>query len=316
MTGSEKYKHVFGEISSLAEDISWTTGVSNMLEWLTWSTNDVLGITKTQYRKLIVELSHEAIVREGSLEEKHLFVNSQLDLLIKASEKAHRYERPTSSVASPREALRRAKYFSEDYLNKEFDIFWGLVSDVFLDEYYAQYFDFAPGGRWFSHGNSGIFTCSTNIRAMQMDNLSYNPDRGILVANELKLGGKKNKDQILKYALMYRLLLEGGFIAESTRFVMFFIGDRPESPDWTKLIDEELVYCSSSSKSTLRAAMRPECVEVARGATFVSTSWSEMHRFNENYALSLSPQSQQVERKLLQGFNESLAAKAFFQKVD
>lgn len=51
------------------------------------------------------------------------------------SERLNRYERATPSMAAPREALRRAKYFSEDYLNKEFDIFWGSVSDSYLDTY-------------------------------------------------------------------------------------------------------------------------------------------------------------------------------------
>lgn len=316
MKASEKYKNVFGEIKSLAEEISWSTGVSNMLEWLTWSTNDVLGITKTRYWKLIVQLSHDAQVRDGTLDEKEAFVKAHLETLIKGSEQLNRYDKPSSSVASPREALRRAKYFSEDYLNKEFDIFWGLVSDTFLDQYYSQFFDLKSGGKWYCHGNSGLFACSTDINAMQMDNLSYNPDRNLLVANELKLGGKKNKDQILKYALMYRLLLERGFIAAGTRFFLFFIGDRTESPDWLKLINDELAYCQSSTKSTLREAMKPECVEIASEATFVSTSWSDMYDFNKEYALQLSPESQQVERKLLWGFNESLAAKAFFQSID
>lgn len=315
MKASDKYKNVFGEIKSLAEEISWTTGISNMLEWLTWSTNDVLGISKTRYWKLIVELSHDARVRGETLEKTEKFVKAQLDVRIRESERLNRYDKPSSSIASAREALRRAKYFSEDYLNKEFDIFWGLVSDAYLDEYYGQFFDFEPGGKWYCHGNSGLFAYSTDITDMAMDNLSYNPNCRLLVANELKLGGKKNKDQILKYALMHRLLLKKGFIAAGTHLVLFFIGDHPESPNWQELIDDELAYCRSSGKSTSRQASRPGCVKVAESATFVSTSWSALYDFNKEYALRLSPESQQVERKLLWGFNETLAAKAFFRSV-
>ncbi len=313
MKASEKYKRVFGQIDNLATEISWSTGVSNMLEWLTWSTNDVLGITKTKYWKLIVQLSHDPEVRSGTLEEKEAHVKSRLENLIKESERLDRYDKPSSSVASPREALRRAKYFSEDYLNKEFDIFWGLVSDIYLDAYYGQFFGVEPGGQWFSHGNSGLFACSTNISAMQMDNLSFNPDRNLLVANELKLGGRKNPDQILKYALMYRLLAERGFIPDDTEFVLFFIGDHVETPDWNALIEDEIRYCAASSKSTLKLAGDPKCIEVAKGAKFVSTSWSQLYDFNAQYMESLSGGSQQVERKLLWGFNEALATKAFFQ---
>lgn len=94
-----------------------------------------------------MQLSHDAQVRGGTLEEKEAFVKGQLDALIQGGEQLNRYDKPSSSVASPREALRRAKYFSEDYLNKEFDIFWGLVSDAYLDQYYGQFFDIKPGGK-------------------------------------------------------------------------------------------------------------------------------------------------------------------------
>ena len=124
MKARDKYIQVFGNIATLAEPISWSTGISNMLEWLTWSTNDVLGVTKTELRKKIVNWSHDEAIRTGDIEEKQQFVIDKINKEMAASERLSRYEGPSSSIASPREALRRAKYFSEDYLNKEFDIFW------------------------------------------------------------------------------------------------------------------------------------------------------------------------------------------------
>ena len=109
-----------------------------------------------------------------------------------------------------------------------------------LDTYYSQFVSLKRGGQWFTHGNSGLFACSTDIKAMQMDNLSYNPSENILIANELKLGGKKNPDQILKYALMYRLLLERGFISPDTRFMLLFIGDKLEPSEWDDIIKTEI----------------------------------------------------------------------------
>jgi hypothetical protein len=309
---ADRYKKIFGQIESLAEEVPWSTGLSNMLEWLTWSTRDVLGITKTRFWNQIVELSDDPAIKNGTLEEKKLFVKHQLARMILESESHDRYDRPTDSLAGAREALRRAKYFSEDYLNKEFDIFWGLVSDSYLDSYYAQFFGFEPGGKWYCHGNSGLFAYSTGIESMQMDNLSYNPKRQLLVANELKLGGKKNRDQILKYALMFRLLTERGFISNNCRFVLLFIGDRPAIFDWEAEVEAELAYCRASPKSTAKAATNPHCIEIAKRSSYFTTTWRELFDFNERFVQQLDPDSQQVEQKLLRGFNASLSAKAFF----
>ena len=285
-----------------------------MLEWLAWSTNDVLGVTKTEYRKRIVEWSHDQIVREASLEAKHAYVAQQFKTEIERTEKTERYAPTGSGLASPREVLRRARYFSEDYLNKEFDVFWSLVSDRYLDVFYGQFTRIVGGGAWFRHGNSGLFETSTAISVMQMDNLSYNPTEGLLVANELKLGGKKNRDQILKYALMFRLLRDRGFIAPHTRFLLLFIGDKKVEGRWQDLIAEEICFCQGSSKSTARDALHPEGIEVVRNAEYATTSWSDLMAFNEACLATLDAVAQQVEQKLLRGFNESLAAKKFMQE--
>lgn len=309
----DKYINIFGQIETLAEPTSWSTGISNMLEWLTWSTRDILGITKTEYRKLIIKLSHDETIRNAELADKQQYVVQKLDAEILASEKLHRYDRPTSSLATPREALRRAKYFSEEYLNKEFDIFWSLVSDRYLDTFYSQFTKINGHGKWFTHGNSSLFMYSTDIQEMQMDNLSYNPSERLLVANELKLGGKKNPDQILKYSLMHRLLKERGFIAPETRFLLLFIGEQAKSYQWDNLIEHEIQYCQKSTKSTARTALEPEGIEVARNAEYAATTWNELLSFNDRYTSSLDMSSQQVEYKLLWGFNKTLSAKAFMQ---
>lgn len=229
------------------------------------------------------------------------------------SEQSDPYARRTSTIASAREALRRAKFFSEDYLNKEFDIFWTLVSDKYLDAFYGQFTNIRGGSQWSTHGNSGLSQFNTDIRGMHMDNLSYNETEPLLVANELKLGGKKNRDQILKYALMFKLLRDKKFIVPESRFLLLFIGGTKEDTPWEALIEAEVTFCKSSSKSTARAACEPEVVEIARSGEFAHTSWSELVEFNNRYAATLDPRVQQVEHKLLWGFNESLAAKKFMQ---
>lgn len=226
-----------------------------------------------------------------------------------------RYARPEYLIASPREVLRRVKFFSEDYLNKEFDIFWTLVSDKYLDSYYSQFTTIKGDGRWFTHGNSGLFACSTDISEMQMDNLAYNPTEGLLVANELKLGGRKNRDQILKYALMFKGLRDRQFIDPNSRFLLLFIGGSEQTYGWSDWIEDEIKYCEKSPKPSLKALLRPEVIALAKAAEYACTSWGAMMTFNSAYMDNLDRTHQQVEHKLLWGFNETLAAKKFMQKA-
>ena len=310
---SDQYMNVFGRLKSLAEPISWAEGVSNMLDWLVWNTSNVLGITKTEFWKKIVAWTHEGAVRDGTLDEKLKYVSGKLYEALQASEQSERYAPRTSTIASAREALRRAKYFSEDYLNKEFDIFWILVSDRYLDAFYRQFTHIKGGGRWSTHGNSGLFYYSTGITKMQMDNLSYNETEALLVANELKLGGKKNRDQILKYALMFKLLRDRKFIDFHSRFLLLFIGGSKEDTQWEERIQAEVSFCKNSPKSTAQDVCQAEVIEIARSAKYESISWSEVVQFNKTYATKLDAKEHQVEQKLISGFNETLSAKAFMQ---
>lgn len=313
MKASDKYTEIFGRLESLAQRIPWSTGLSNMLEWLTWDTRNILGITKTEYWKQIVAWSRENDGRDGTLEEKLKYVSSRLDQEMQRSEQSGRYAPRTSTIVSAREALRRAKFFSEDYLNKEFDIFWILVSNKYLDAFYRQFTHLNGGGKWSTHGNSGLFQYSTDLTEMQMDNLSYNDTEALLVANELKLRGRKNPDQILKYALMFKLLRDKKFILPQSRFLLLFISVTKEATPWEPLIEAEIKFCKNSSKSTAHNVCQPDVIEIAKSAEYNSISWSELIEFNKRYAETLDPHAQEVEQKLLWGFNESLAAKAFMQ---
>ena len=123
---------------------------------------------------------------------------------------------------------------------------------------------------------------------MQMDNLSYNPNEELLVANELKLGGKKNRDQILKYALMFRRLRDEKFIKPNTRFLILFLGDTNIGPmghdvtkiesAWLELVEEEVAFCRASTASTAKEACRPENIRLANDATKSSHTFRRLHR--------------------------------------
>src|SRR5690606_28114704 len=101
-----------------------------------------------------------------------------------------------------------------------------------------------------------------------------------------------------------------GFIAPGTRFALLFLGDTGKDQDWRALIQTEVAYCRASKKSTLKDACNDRCLEEAEGTFFAGTTWQELFRFNEAYLEQLEGR-QQVERRLICGFNEALKKKAF-----
>ncbi len=108
---------------------------------------------------------------------------------------------------------------------------------------------------------------------------------------------------------MFKLLKERRFVVPDTRFVLLFIGDKPETGDWDAMLEEEVQHCRSSEKAT--AGMALACEGLARATEYGSTTWSDLVAFNIAYRSDLDATSQQVECKLLEGFDQSLQAKAF-----
>jgi hypothetical protein len=312
MNDREKYFKLFGRLNSLADRIPWTTAVSHLVEWLTWNTRYILGVSKAKYAEQIIEWTDEAAVLAAAREEKKRYVHQKLKEL-ERNIAFERYAPYKYTIASSREALRRTTFFSEAYLNEEFDVFWTLVSNKYLDAFYRQFTHVTGGGQWSTHGDSGLFQASTGIRNMEIDNLSYNETEALLVANELKLGGQKNPDQILKYTWMFKELRDKKLIVPQSRFLFLFISDVKQDRRWEDLIEAEVSYCKNNSKSTARAACQPDVIAAARSAEKASMTWIDVIKFNENYSAKLDSESQQVEIKLLSGFNDSLKAKAVMQ---
>jgi hypothetical protein len=301
----EKYTNVFGSISHLKDEMPWTTGLSNMMEYLQWETSAVLGISKAKLIKDVLKIA--------GADDRETAVNKELEKIRNESDIADRYALPKESYCTPREALRRGKFFSEDYFNKEFDVFMSLCSDEYLDSFYRQFYPKIKGGhRWSTHGNSGLYSYSTGISEMSMDNLAYNDSECLLIANELKLGGKKNKDQLLKYAYMWRMLETKGFIKPGCHFVLLFISDKNDSYDKKRELEQEIFYCNEYEKSKL-IFTNDQNIKKAEEMTLACISWEGILRFNTEYLKTLG-HSQQVESKLLNGFNESIASKHFMQK--
>ncbi|OXL23170.1 hypothetical protein [Psychrobacter sp. DAB_AL32B] len=308
MKAAEKYRRVFGSISHLKDQIPWTTGLSNMVEFLVWEPQRVLGISKKQYVRQIIEWARLPELENKSIEEVEKVISKKLIQKMSESEQLETYSTQTTGICNAREAVRRVKFFSEDYLNKEFDIFLNLCSDSYLNLLYAQFINFDQSGSWSTHGNSGIFEYSTELNAMFMDNLSYNHEANVMVANELKLNGQKNADQILKYCLMYEYLLEIGFIDKGTKFLLLFIGGSALKEDKQSLVDKEIAMCQSKPEK-YQHLLRDELLEVVAHLEIASITWQSLIEFNNCYLNE--HEVCQVEQKLLQGFNQSIQSKSF-----
>jgi len=309
LKASEKYTKVFGSISNLSHNVPWTTGLSNMVEFVVWNTSSVLGVSKKEYWKQIVRWVRAEDLSELENEDLVKAVEKRLDHLMLETEQLETYSTKSSGICTAREALRRVRYFSEDYLNKEFDIFLSLSSDKYLDKFYKQFVSFDECNTWSTHGNSGLFEYSTKLTAMFMDNLAYNQKSNWLVANELKLNGKKNPDQILKYSLMYNYLVENQFINPNANFLLLFIGGRDVQYNFEFELEKEIEYCKTKKRYDL---VTKEIIERANCLLVKSITWMDMIAFNELY-LNYLDQEQQVERKLIIGFNQSLKEKPFMR---
>ncbi|MEC9443572.1 MAG: hypothetical protein VX408_00730, partial [Pseudomonadota bacterium] len=248
MKAAEKYRRVFGSVRHLKDQLSWTTGLTNMVEFLAWEPKQILGITKKQYVRQIIEWATQPELAGKSVEEIEHAIIKKLNAKMHDTEQLETYSSQRVGICHPREATRRVMFFSEEYLNKEFDIFLSLCSDVYLDSFYQQFITFEPNGSWSTHGNSGLFEASTELKAMYMDNLAYNHQANVLVANELKFNGRKNPDQLLKYCVMYEHLLDKGFIDKGAKFLLLFIGGSELEHNKQRLADRELALCHKRPK--------------------------------------------------------------------
>jgi len=109
MKASEKYINIFGSISHLSDEIPWTTGVSNMVESLVWGTRHVLGVSKKDYWKQIVDWSCSNDMKDLSTIEIQQIIEQKLNALLLTTEQFSRYSKKSTGICSAREALRRNK---------------------------------------------------------------------------------------------------------------------------------------------------------------------------------------------------------------
>jgi len=142
---------LYGELQHLSTPNDWTQGVANILERIVWEPSLVLGVSKAEYVRQIVNecilelgtdhrtyslLRHEKIVKTVGKK-----ITKKLE---RESKKYRKWERCAKNekgelIIDSSEAIRRARFRSEEYLNAEFDIFFSLVPNAYLDQLYSTY---------------------------------------------------------------------------------------------------------------------------------------------------------------------------------
>jgi len=199
----------FEEIKNLENFWPWTMSIAGLIKWLSWETDNILGISKTKLIKQAIEFWFEWKKDWKTLEE----------LYGKIVEQFYINDQKKSGLIEAIEAQRKLRYFSEDYLNKEFDTFMSLLpsevinnilntiswTKIKLENSERNYF-----------GNSDDFTFSTKTASiMQIDGLLYNKKLKTVVGVELKIDAEfvKSKDskhieQVVKYCNLFDTLLQ------------------------------------------------------------------------------------------------------------
>ncbi|WP_026480217.1 hypothetical protein [Ahrensia sp. 13_GOM-1096m] len=311
MAKENAYIRYFGRMESLGDEIPWTEGVSNIYEHIAWYTASVLGVSKTVYWQRILNWVDVPEIAALTMADKVAFVKKRLADEVNASEAFEPYETPQSLIAKPYECLRRARYFSEDYLNKEFDIFMSLASDAYINSFFTKALGLQFDGCWTTHGNGGRFQTST-MPDMQMDNLCYDREHNQVVACELKLGGRKNIDQLLKYGLLFKRLQEMSMSPAGTRHCLLFISDKEMELDWDALIEKEIFEVARRNSPSCTKLLDNDVVSTIRNTHKASIRWQDLQALNVEWLAGLT-EAQSVEKKLLVGFNKSLAEKFHLQ---
>ena len=112
-------------------------------------------------------------------------------------------EKKNGLLISPMEAQRRMRCFSEEFLNKEFDMFLSLLPDHVINNYLKSFFpSVCKESKWNLFGLSNDFETAVSIKYMYHDTLLYSHETSHLVSIELKFDTDLSDNQLLKYAFM------------------------------------------------------------------------------------------------------------------
>ena len=307
------------EINHLRDRLSWTMGVAGVIRMLVWETGSVLGISKTKFRDKITETVYKLSKSENiSKDQIKSTLKKEIDNEIMSSKAESIYDSPkTDLLISPIEAQRRLRYFSEEFLNKEFDILLSLLPNKYLNNYFLNYFDIPKTNDWNIIGSSNDYEQATGIKFMYMDTLAYSHISKTLIALELKMDSQLGKDQLLKYMFMAAYLEEKEMISPNTEFKILILSPDSKThnkiPELLEKTKEQINQKEFPKKGvTLQEmeALTPNVLRILKNVDIKSTTWQE---FGEYFQVILdnidSSEYSETFYKLVNGFLTTLKTK-------
>lgn len=279
---------------NLQQPIPWGMGLIGLLKWLVWTPDAIVGKRRDQLlRGILEQVMGDPHIPEQEIESLLTLLDRAYQQEITDSRAKNAYDPVVSQhFLHPVEATRRIRYFSEDFLNKEFDIFCALLPSSLLTQYFQNHFASPHGGEWFVFGNSNDLEYSTNMRFMQIDTLAYNPEHRTLVAMELKIDAEVGLQQVMKYAMMVAYLEHTGQLLPQTRLKLLFIGASvPVQSEWERFRQQasqqlaQKEYPKRGLPATTAATLHERTEQILQELELCFTSWQKLGEF---FALALT----------------------------
>lgn len=316
-------RHIVYKTTHLKDRISWTAGLAGVIRMLTWETKNALGIDKTELQRHAI---HHADAMRGyklmskeELKEITDLINKRVNKteVSKANVEGLFDEPKTGMLINPIEAQRRLRIFSEEFLNKEFDVFASLLPNHVITDYLSNHFAIRKESEWTIVGSSNDFEASTGMKFMYMDTLAYSHNTSTLVAIELKMDSPLGKDQLLKYCFMAAYLEQRGMIAPNTNFKILILGNDNTLTDIIPSLMQEAKNQLQTERFPKKKITReevdslvPRTSELLAKLEIKNTTWQEFGTYFDTLRHKL-PENSNAETlcKLIDGFLISLQTK-------
>ncbi len=337
-----KQRLVLTKINHLKEQLPWTMGLAGLARLVTWETKNVLGVSKSEFVEKIIDwvlqFQNESTDEHDRTSKSRLkeFCKNQAKSEIEKSEVKEIYQKKITRdseknklLISPMEAQRRIRCFSEEFLNKEFDVFMSLLPNQAINDYLKSFCSRVhPNSKWTLFGLSNDFETATSIKYMYHDTLLYSHSTSHLVAVELKFDTDLSRNQILKYAFMMADLENQGKVVTDCAHDLLIISQElkvkqkllsktnEELRDMalTQIDDPERKHYPKKPKGREMQEkidrLVPRTTEILKQMKIALTDWQELGEYFESL-LGGMPKTEHTEtyEKLLRGFLASLQVK-------
>ena len=337
-----KERLVLTKINHLKEQLPWTMGLAGLARLVTWETKNVLGVSKNELVEKIIgwvlEFQGERNEETGPPNEKEIleYCKKRMDAEMAKSEvdkiyaeKITKDDSTNKLLIKPMEAQRRMRCFSEEFLNKEFDVFLSLLPDHVINNYLKSFFpSVCKEAKWNLFGLSNDFETAVSIKYMYHDTLLYSQETSHLVSIELKFDTDLSDNQLLKYAFMMADLESQGKIDKDCTHDFLVISQELKkkhkllSKSSSELREMAISQINDPSKEDYPKKPRgsemreridglvPRTREILQDMNIHMTDWQ---KFGEYFAIIHDKmeknRTNETYEKLIRGFLESLETK-------